>query len=89
MPNNLNFEFEAFQQSFQMNLTLDRSFSHPYIIQKGNISWIDTPYISEDIKTNASSGFRAKKQCVYTGVINKDQYSVGVFNNCIDNHLVN
>lgn len=76
----INYEFEAFQQNFNMNLTLDNPVSAPYIIQKGNISWIDTPYLSGEDKI--ASSLEQYRHCIYTGFVNGNPKSIGVADGC-------
>ena len=80
-PMDINYEFEAFQQDFNINLTLDSTFSSPYIIQKGNVSWIDTPYLSNaDEKSTVSQ--KRHRSCIYTGAVNGEPDSIGVADIC-------
>lgn len=68
LPENLYYEFKAFQRKFRLNLTLDNDFISPYlIVQKGNSSWIDS--IDNPSETSCGSA------CYYSGVVNGEPSS--------------
>lgn len=90
LPKEFYYNLEAFKQTFLLNFTLDSSFISPYlIVQKENISWIESPYFSA-LRPSNSSFYARANSCLYTGTVNKEDFATtaGVANLCTSNGMV-
>lgn len=83
LPTEFYYKLEAFKNVYKLNFTLESSLISPYlIVQKGNYSWIDSPFRSTNMHRDEA------RSCYYTGIVNADKTSVATANLCASKGLV-
>lgn len=76
-PDSIYMELTAFEQEFHLDFLVDNSFISPYlIVQKGNISWLESYSSGVSDSDSSTSG------CIYTGTVHKQSDAPAVANLC-------